>query len=810
MAQRLFGWWLFDAESSAVIHETTGQVVRLVGRLNPDEFSLTESENRIWMRFEYQDREARFPILIEWRNVPSKVRGRPLVWRVDYVRSAALWRRETGISSTHPPYGLWRRVDDCLTDALASWPAHPKTGAKPKYIGLNGGWLNGAWASELYRCVWCSTLLRTSTETFQNPSVPPLAGDAPSPWVLAAPSDSAPECDPSTWNVPRDEAWSEVLSAMRRQHYLTTEDRSRLLVALPKAEIGFSLKRISRFLYIDRDIVTDALHMGIYDFRNSELPKWTAVLAKNTPFGLFDRSTGASIPWATSTTKMPTGSVVHVDHAPYAVTRKLAHATVDAWLSHPETAWVSSTASEPADEVSSTPSMVFISDWELGGSAMPSKLEAGKSLEEPLNGPSNQLRYIFDEYDGIVRSSSAFQTEGYWRFDPSTQSLYNSTSSQRVRFLGTMPHDRNTASTQGVSKIFRLQYEDDGNRYPIAVLSKVTSSGGTLQCVWFIDHDQSLLLWQQLQNSHALPAFGLWQRVNECVVDALLCWPEIEATGPKPISVVSMAGWCNGGWSSHLRRRSQRGSDHGFAKGAAPLPPSLSDVTAQSFRWTFVDSPRAVRGATLANVQQVGPGQLYLPPNEPLTGFEADVPYLIQSDGQAVMFPAGLKSSLHRGEDYMPGAFFCYADTEVFLHMNGDGFSGWGNLASNWKFNLGNPFHIGLRDRFGATDPAGMFGGPFIRQQSKHGSGLIIPSPAVSQRITTALIDGWLTWAGSPNRLLDDPTQLEKLRGPRGSVPAPEKSGIDLGRKSQVRVEGGYLGGRFNTMHSTTAWMQAK
>jgi hypothetical protein len=35
-----------------------------------------------------------------------------------------------------------------------------------------------------------------------------------------------------------------------------------------------------------------------------------------------------------------------------------------------------------------------------------------------------------------------------------------------------------------------------------------------------------------------------------------------------------------------------------------------------------------------------------------------------------------------------------------------------------------------------------------------------------------------------------------------------ERSGIDLGRKSRVRVEGAYAGGRFNTGAATTAWLE--
>jgi hypothetical protein len=173
------------------------------------------------------------------------------------------------------------------------------------------------------------------------------------------------------------------------------------------------------------------------------------------------------------------------------------------------------------------------------------------------------------------------------------------------------------------------------------------------------------------------------------------------------------------------------------------------------------------------------------------------------------MFPAGLESRLHRGEDYEPGAFFCYADQETFFFLNGGEFGGWGQLRSKWTFDLGKPFQIGLRqaDRFEVSQPHHIPSDLFLGKQSHYGWAKTIPSPGIWQRVATAFMDGWLTWAGSPSRLLDDAAQLDKLSGMRGWVPALEKSGIDLGRKSEVRIEGGYLGGRFNTMHATTAWI---
>ena len=138
---------------------------------------------------------------------------------------------------------------------------------------------------------------------------------------------------------------------------------------------------------------------------------------------------------------------------------------------------------------------------------------------------------------------------------------------------------------------------------------------------------------------------------------------------------------------------------------------------------------------------------------------------------------------------------------------------GWG---PHWKFELGKPFRIGLRhlDRFDASQPDGVPAAYFWRMKTPgdrirfrpEASGAI-PSPSVTQRITAALIDGWLAWTGTPKRLLDDPKHLHEL-GKRAQVPPLERSGIDLGRKSRVRVEGAYVGGLFNTRAATTASLE--
>lgn len=105
MTVQCINWWKFDAEATAMVHSMTGQSVRLVSRAAAEPpIPFINSGNRVWLRFDYCDRETTYPILVEWRNVPGF--GRPLTWRVDHDRSARLWRLLRNVDAEYMPLPL--------------------------------------------------------------------------------------------------------------------------------------------------------------------------------------------------------------------------------------------------------------------------------------------------------------------------------------------------------------------------------------------------------------------------------------------------------------------------------------------------------------------------------------------------------------------------------------------------------------------------------------------------------------------------------------------------------------------------------
>jgi hypothetical protein len=208
-----YGWWDLEKTPPALVHRLTGQRIRFMGRTENDAaLGIFATENQYWMRFEYRDPEVTYPLLVQWRNIPSK-NGRPIVWRLDHLRSAALWRREGGADAPNPGYGLWRRVDDCVLDALGCWPKEFPFLRLPRKIVCEGGWLNGAWSSSFYRHVWHhappSPAMRAmharlglpppSKEALHQPLIFALDAPPPAPWQWMPQAGSDPPAGPLDW-----------------------------------------------------------------------------------------------------------------------------------------------------------------------------------------------------------------------------------------------------------------------------------------------------------------------------------------------------------------------------------------------------------------------------------------------------------------------------------------------------------------------------------------------------------------------------------------------------------------------------------
>lgn len=384
---------------------------------------------------------------------------------------------------------------------------------------------------------------------------------------------------------------------------------------------------------------------------------------------------------------------------------------------------------------------------------------------------------------------------GLWRFDPETVTLFDENSGQHLHFEGAVPE----------RPYWLFRYRDRDIQYPIVVSGWPAEFGPRPWKTWTIDHRASAERWRN-ETGERLPPYDLWRRADRGVSDALLCWPECDATGPLPWKIVSLGGWFNGQWPRRIVRSRKRPDDWGFeAGGPGPEDPEMRPPTPHS--WHYVDVSPVAPGAELLGIEEFAPGLLYYPLGRKLRGFQNAVPHLLRDDGQAAIFPGGMSSYMYRFESYRPNAYFVYIDEDVFFRFETVEFGG------AWEFRLHDLKLVGVRalERLrlptGNGLPESLFRDVRINDRWGQSTG---PSQRLWQTVSETLLDAGLAWTGSPSRMLDDPDHLKAMTesGPGDPPPPLEESGIDLGPKARVTVEGGYVGSRFNRTFATEAWLQ--
>lgn len=155
-------WWRIDVSENRAVHRSSGESVSYLGKLDGNN----------WHRFEYRDGQATYSIAVQFKQVahpnpdPDRYAGPPYnagsqpelglrIWCVDYLRSAELQRHnDTTLTGTavQPPFELWKRVDNAITEAGLLWPKlRSGSVAGCDEVVIRGGWLNGRWRNDYYR-----------------------------------------------------------------------------------------------------------------------------------------------------------------------------------------------------------------------------------------------------------------------------------------------------------------------------------------------------------------------------------------------------------------------------------------------------------------------------------------------------------------------------------------------------------------------------------------------------------------------------------------------------------------------------------
>src|SRR5215203_1835569 len=183
----------------------------------------------------------------------------------------------------------------------------------------------------------------------------------------------------------------------------------------------------------------------------------------------------------------------------------------------------------------------------------------------------------------------------------------------------------------------------------------------------------------------------------------------------------------------------------GIRRSKAAFARSSSRWGARHCRGKFVDAQKAVSCAALAGVRTLRSGRHFLTRDAALTGFENAIPHLRRSDSKAVMFPYQIRSSLDKDGYYVARTQFFYADEDVFFRLDGDPSIPSKGSPGTWEFELDELTDLGVRQEPERGDvPEDLICSRTIYDWD---CPRLQPLPQLAQRLTVALIDGWLSWS---------------------------------------------------------------
>ncbi|CAI9120183.1 hypothetical protein [Brytella acorum] len=791
------GWWLFDPAARKITHSVTGQTLSFsnIAATLPGIVPVT-NKTRQWMLFVYEDSDLTCPLLIEWRKFNTGD-GKWLVnWRVDYARTARLHDQEQkkykAAKIGQMSYAIWKRLDEFLIDALPFWGAANGLGPAPVFIAFNAGWMNGSWTEAFYRVSGKAPEYPynrgfVNNVVFQTPVSIPLDLTPPSPWRIAPTGSFTPVLDANLPAALRE----EVASALQARPCLVAGDGERYLVGLP-ISVDDVRTSSARIFYCDSDLATDMVLFGLHGQQDNAArspPPWSIEFAPRTSV-LFDRRLGGAVSCPQYRKEDPGGFVFDAIYAPLSIERKLADFCRDGLLFDRQKEWT------PFGDAMTTGgcSEVRLESHCVGGTESRPNLDAAVSLDDPLVWWGGTLRSVFDETsdDGILHGRASVMIGAFWEYDPPSTTLWRRLTGQSLSLVGRDP-----------DRALSFLYRDPDGEYPLRVVQERILDTGSIRFLWTLDHVRSAALWRAREEMGDLAVpYGLWRRVDDCVIDALLCWPDTEEIGQKPVGLKISGGWFNGAWLPALRRYVnpvRRDSVIGKSAAHAPFVERL-DAVAPS--WIYIDAPVTVDAPIrLSGEVKLDRSRFYLPESAELSGFEGRMPAMRRNDGGAVVLPSESGSYLLCGVDYRPIAQFLYADENAFFYLAGDPFD-----RKTMKFDLHRLFNVGTRRASVSGHPDMRFAEDYIPTSRLHSDDLI-PAPALLQRARNALLDAMLVWPGTSSRLRDEPGKYESF-GTRSGRPDYEHSGVSLSKFGNVTVESGYIGGCFSQDLKVSAWIE--
>jgi len=260
-------------------------------------------------------------------------------------------------------------------------------------------------------------------------------------------------------------------------------------------------------------------------------------------------------------------------------------------------------------------------------------------------------------------------TIGWWDYDETDRpTLINRDSGERVR----MGEEVSIAGKRPGQRWVRFDYLHDDLEFPVLVCW-MPEEGHIV-----VDYLASVALWRRETNSDLPhPPYGTWVRVDDCIIDAIWCWPGVlgAIAGAQKVAQLPLNGWIGraGGWSNAAWRAD-------FNRADAFLPARIDEdyETSRQYPleilaplsqmppspWFFIDvagseDPRRSRWATWDNAplhpdegedaqrEYYGSSGLYENGGRRTVEIRGQVPQVRSTDGSRILYP--LEATIRHG-----------------------------------------------------------------------------------------------------------------------------------------------------------------
>ncbi len=188
------------------------------------------------------------------------------------------------------------------------------------------------------------------------------------------------------------------------------------------------------------------------------------------------------------------------------------------------------------------------------------------------------------------------------------------------------------------------------------------------------------------------PDYSRWKLIDDFLTDALTCWPEF-LPGRRSSPFLRVEGaWCNGRWTPSLTRLFSSAKSEYFLKSAQTSTPAEPAYTLRQAdqQWEYVDCEFPQKQAAL-DYTCLPPAYVpYLGHNEPVTGFQGKMPYLVTKDRRAYIAPISFGESMGHDDCLHPHADYIYINDNYFYQFE---------IRDQSAITLYHIHYYGFRDR---------------------------------------------------------------------------------------------------------------